>query len=496
MGKLKSVTARLNTTVFISIVVIYISLMGAFLHEYFEVHTGAALLILRLSLLSLAMIANTIVYFKNKGSEIFRHVSITGYAIFYALVVWNSVNDTLYIIIFPVIFLCMLYSDIGLSIRTSIAAFTYNAMYIIYYAIIKNQMPSGDAPDFSKIMLQFICVTLFLILLCVCTFMLKRVNEEKINIINEEKEKTAALLQDVLNIAAVVKSHSEKVSVLVEEVDAATYSTVNALNEIEQGNSNNASSIEQQTIMTNQIQEMITDTKKQSDDMIENADHSMQAVEAGQTSINNLLKKANEIENFNSIVVNSMENLIKNSRTVEDITKEIFTISSQTNLLALNASIESARAGEAGKGFAVVAEEIRVLADQTRVLTENIKNIVMELQQNADSTQSVVVNVMEATNEERGLIRVAEDNYRVIETKINTLYDNVRAITERVNNILDSNNTIVDSISQISAVSEEVAANTSQTVMVGEKNKEKVVQVRELMQDLVEQVNELDKYSV
>lgn len=59
-------------------------------------------------------------------------------------------------------------------------------------------------------------------------------------------------------------------------------------------------------------------------------------------------------------------------KSVEDITAEIFSISNQTNLLALNASIESARAGEAGKGFAVVADEIRVLADETRKLTEGI----------------------------------------------------------------------------------------------------------------------------
>ena len=76
--------------------------------------------------------------------------------------------------------------------------------------------------------------------------------------------------------------------------------------------------------------------------------------------------------------------LISNAETVEGITEQIFSISNQTNLLALNASIESARAGEAGKGFAVVSEEIRVLADSTRNLTERIRGIVDELKRNAD----------------------------------------------------------------------------------------------------------------
>ena len=118
--------------------------------------------------------------------------------------------------------------------------------------------------------------------------------------------------------------------------------------------------------------------------MLELAKESSTAVNDGRRSVDDLSIQAEKIHEANDMVLSAMISLEKNSKTVEEMTAQIFSISSQTNLLALNASIESARAGEAGRGFAVVADEIRKLADETRKLTENIQSIVGELQSNAN----------------------------------------------------------------------------------------------------------------
>ena len=62
----------------------------------------------------------------------------------------------------------------------------------------------------------------------------------------------------------------------------------------------------------------------------------------------------------------------KASQDIGNVIKVISSIAEQTNLLALNATIEAARAGDAGKGFAVVANEVKELAKQTAVATDDI----------------------------------------------------------------------------------------------------------------------------
>ncbi len=68
---------------------------------------------------------------------------------------------------------------------------------------------------------------------------------------------------------------------------------------------------------------------------------------------------------------------------VSGVASQINGITRQTNLLALNATIEAARAGVSGKGFAVVAGEVKALASQTKVATEEISEILKGLQSQA-----------------------------------------------------------------------------------------------------------------
>src|SRR5439155_7510542 len=80
-----------------------------------------------------------------------------------------------------------------------------------------------------------------------------------------------------------------------------------------------------------------------------------------------------------STVAGSILSLSAQGQAIGEIIATVDDLAAQSKLLALNASIEAAKAGDEGKGFAVVAQEVRALAEQSKLATMQVRGILNDI---------------------------------------------------------------------------------------------------------------------
>lgn len=152
----------------------------------------------------------------------------------------------------------------------------------------------------------------------------------------------------------------------------------------------------------------------------------------------------------------TMHRLGASAKEISKVTQLIQRIAEQTNLLALNATIEAATAGEAGKGFAVVADEVKALASQTSEATDEIVELIEEVQSNT-------VGALQTIEELVLIVERMKESADLVAAQVSQQSSAVQEIAGSVNESNMGARNIAVAISDIAVTSSELAENILET---------------------------------
>ena len=482
--------AKVNQTAMISLTFIELLLILALVIQTFAVKTSFGKLgIFPLIILIIGMIVNWIVYLRNKKSTKLKYIMLSSFYVGWLFLMAAGTNVMVSYYIYPLLIATILYYDKKFEkLMYSLVMGTTILRFVVWGA--KGLLFGGDNTYFISLMVHLEII----IVIHVIAKLSIKFSDDMISSLKDEQDVQTNMLNDILLISKEVQKGVSETNELIENVQNDSEMVHNAIADISDRTQKTVASVQEQTRMTRSINNDIEETAENAKIMVEAATSSAELLEKNMKIVESIRNDAAIINDTNSKVAVSMEDLQKRAKEVQEITEVIFNISSQTNLLALNASIESARAGEAGRGFAVVADQIRNLSEETRQSTERIANIVEELNKNAQEATEIVQSSINAMNQQNEKVADASDGFSVVQKNITTLNQRVEDINEKIESLVRSNNTIIESINQLSDSSEAVSISAQDAESRSRQNQMETEQAKKLLNDVNELVQQFGKY--
>lgn len=248
------------------------------------------------------------------------------------------------------------------------------------------------------------------------------------NSFNEMIRNISRLMENVTKSSKTVLETSSNLASMSQEVTASISEVSKAIEDVSQGATTQSQNVQNGVLEMNDLSNRLDKISKNSYEMDKLSEKTKELGSKGLSMVDILAEKSNKTKLASNEVNDIVQDMNESTKIINTISEKISQITEQTNLLSLNASIEAARAGEAGKGFAVVAEEIRKLAEQSKTATEEIKNIIVNIQEKSNTVVKAIKVTEQVINEQDLSVNNTHDIFNEILNSIGGMINKVEEV--------------------------------------------------------------------
>ncbi|WP_342150010.1 methyl-accepting chemotaxis protein [Methylorubrum sp. SB2] len=199
---------------------------------------------------------------------------------------------------------------------------------------------------------------------------------------------------------------------------------------------------------------------KRASEVIATAQAAAQTARSGLRAATDTAKAMDSIREQGEAVAGNIVALSEKTQAIGEIIVTVNDISERTHLLALNAAIEAAAAGEEGRSFAVVASEMKLLADQAKQATVQVRGILGEIQRGINAsvmlTEEAVKRAAAGKTRTDSTVRTIEEMAARVEEGVQTFQQIVASTNQQQLGIEQ----VMGALQNIRQASQQTAAGT------------------------------------